>query len=170
MKFYIISLLFIVSIFCCFLSACHSKVSTDRPKTYPCTIKVTKGGNTVEGAMVLLTRTSQHNNWAVSGITNSEGIAVIHTSYTNFTEPGSPEGMFKVTINKTLPPYIDSTPENVLNAMSYEERLNHETKIMMEARKRPPIIPSKYSNLAQTPLIIEVKSDSSSEVVFDVEQ
>ncbi|MDR0608910.1 MAG: hypothetical protein LBG58_02275 [Planctomycetaceae bacterium] len=152
-------------------SGCGKKLPEGWPKVYPCTIKVTKGGTPLEGAMVILTpMTGSGGNWAIGATTDAQGVAVIHTSYTNFTEPGAPEGTFKVTINKSLPPLKDPMPPEELEKLDYMARQAHVAKLDAEAAKRPPIVPKKYSDMSQTPLKVEIKPDAPVEETFDVEK
>jgi len=120
--------------------------------------------------MVMLSRTENHGNWAVGGITDAHGVAVIHTSYTNFTEPGAPAGMFKVTIDKALPPITDTKTLTELQAMDYNAIQEYQMKQSAEADKRPLIVPKKYANVSLTSLTIEIKPDGKTEESFDVEK
>jgi hypothetical protein len=172
MKIWLDSFSVCIMLFCGFaiLSGCGKKLPAGWPKTYPCTVKVTKNGTALEGAMVILSpMNGSGGNWAIGGITNAAGITTIHTSYTNYSEPGAPEGMFKVTISKQLPQFQDPTPQEELNAMDYLERQAYAAKIDAEANKRPPIVPEKYSDPEQTELTLEVKPNTHTETTFDVE-
>jgi hypothetical protein len=169
-SFLLLALCYIISLHCLILSGCGKKLPANWPKTYPCTIKVTKNGMALGNAMVILSPTnSAGNNWAVSGITNVNGVAVIHTSFINYTEAGAPEGTFIVTISKQLPPIPDPTPQEELEKMDYWERQAHIAKLDAEANKRPPIVPIKYSDVKQTTLKIEVKTNTTNEATFEIE-
>ncbi|MDR3111184.1 MAG: hypothetical protein LBU65_16065 [Planctomycetaceae bacterium] len=163
--------LFIFTLLIAFAAiGCGKNLPADWPKTYPCKITVTKGGVPLDGAMVTLTPTGGGGNYAIGGITDAQGVAVIQTSYTNYSEAGSPEGSFKVTITKSLPEFVDPTPQSKLDAMDYEERVKHVQKMDEEANKRPPIVPKSISDSSATTLTIDVKSDGKTEATFDVDK
>ncbi|MDR1491949.1 MAG: hypothetical protein LBT05_04420 [Planctomycetaceae bacterium] len=165
------NILLLLALLVSLFSGCGKKLPDGWPKVYPCTIKVTKSGTPLEDAMVILTSAAgSGGNWAVGATTDAQGVAVIHTSYTNFTEPGAPEGTFKVTIDKSLPPLKDPTPPEELEKLDYIARQAHVAKLDAEAAKRPPIVPKKYSDVSQTPLKVEIKPDSPVEETFEIEK
>jgi hypothetical protein len=160
-------------LFCGFavLSGCSQKLPANFPKTVPCKITVTNGGVPLDTATVILTATDgSGGNWVVAGETNTQGVAEIKTVTLGHSADGAPAGLFKVTVRKPLPLYIDSTPKEQLEKMDYEQTLAHNAKIGEEANKRPPIVPEKYSDPAQTTLTIEVKPDTPAEATFEVEK
>lgn len=67
------------------------------PKLYPCKIKVTFGGETIEGVRVSLISTDPNYKWKSGGSTNKKGVAEIQTS---FAYPGVPKGRFTIAFDK----------------------------------------------------------------------
>jgi len=141
-----------------FQAGCGQQYPSDWPKTYPCTITVTEGGVPVEGVSVLLSRTENHGSWAVSGLTNTGGVAEIETSWTHSAVKGAPEGTFIVMPSKAGPPFQPSISDADWAAMPYEKR-----DAFMDAEKakwlqnNPPLLPEKLAIATSSPIRIEVK-------------
>lgn len=77
------------------------------PKLVPCEVKITQEGAPLEGAVVSFY--SDSSTWGVSGTTDAVGVAEMHT-YGDFR--GSPEGTFKVTVEKSV---LDAGGEDLAN-------------------------------------------------------
>jgi len=106
----------------CLFGCGEAKYPPDWPKTYPCTITVTKDGKPYEGVTLTLSRTENHGSWAVSGLTDASGVAEIETSWTKASEKGAPEGTFKITASVATPPLKLSVSDAELEAMPYDKR------------------------------------------------
>ncbi|MDR1383439.1 MAG: hypothetical protein LBJ67_06285 [Planctomycetaceae bacterium] len=164
-KFYNIILL---ALFVSLLYGCGKKLPEGFPKTFSCSITITKDGKPLDNAMVLFTPESGSGGaWAIGAITDAQGVAEIHTTVTGYSQKGAPLGKYKVTVSKDLPPLEDA---DAGKAMSYEETLAHNAKLAEKAAKRLPIVPKKYSDVSQTPLKVEIKPDTPIEETFDVEK
>ena len=125
------------------LAGCGPQFPADWPKTYPCTITVTQDGQPMEGVTLYLTRTENHGSWAVAGITNSSGVAVIETSWTHAASRGAPEGTFSVSASMPTPPYVQSISDDELNAMPYDRRTAFlEADMRRHQREFPGLPPS----------------------------
>ncbi|MCF0234592.1 MAG: hypothetical protein HUK22_06390 [Thermoguttaceae bacterium] len=72
------------------------------PKLVPCSVKVTQEGTPVEGATVGFF--ADGFEWGAAGTTDASGVAQM---YTRGTYPGSAEGEFKVTIQKSVVEPVD---------------------------------------------------------------
>jgi hypothetical protein len=144
-----------------------AKYPSDWPKTYPCTITVTKGGQPLEDVMVLLARTEKHGSWAVSGKTDASGVAEIETSWTHAVSKGAPEGTFKVTLSKTETPPPPSKSDAELEAMSYDERAAF-LEAEAEKIRNASAFPASISDPATTQVRIEVKPGTPAEFTIDV--
>jgi hypothetical protein len=130
------------------ISGCSQKKKPDGlPELYPLTITITQNGNTpLAGASVRLISTDKQGTprWNVSGITDNSGTAKIQT-YGEFK--GAPVGNYKIVISKEELVYDTSTPPKIT------ERFH--------------LVESKYTNVQQTPLSIDVKPDTG-KATFDV--
>lgn len=142
----------------------------DWPKLFPCKVTVTKSGAPLDGVQIFMTRTSNHGSWAVGGTTDSNGVAVIETSWSKAAQAGAPEGTFKVTLQKPLPPFVDPTPQSQLDTMDYEARKVHDEKMLAEATKRPTLIPEFLSRADQTPVEVQISNAGSNELSVEIDE
>ena len=157
----------LLSVMVC-LAGCESKFPPDWPKTYPCTITVTKGGQPLEGVTVLLTRTENHGSWAVSGLTDSSGVAVIETSWTKAAAKGAPEGTFTITANKAAPPAELSISQAELEAMPYDQRTAF-LAAEAEKNRKNPLIPQSLAAPGVSKVKIEVKPGTPAALSIEVD-
>ena len=151
-----------------FFVGCGSQYPPDWPKTYPCTITVTKGGQPLEGVTLVLERIDNHGSWAVAGITDSSGVAEIETSWTKAATKGAPEGTFKITLSKAEPPVELSISEAALEAMPYDRRtafIEAET----ERRRQNPLFPPALADPARAQVQIEVTQGSPATLTIEVD-
>ena len=150
------------------LVGCTSKYPPDWPKTYPCTITVTKGGEPYKDVTVLLARTANHGSWAVSGLTDSSGDAVIETSWTKASTKGAPEGTFTVTLSVATPPIEISIPQEQLEAMPYDRRtafIEAETAKQRQKSMLPPAL----ADPARAKVQIEVQPGTPATLTIEVD-
>jgi len=148
-------------------TGCGQQLPPDWPKTYPCTITVTKDGEPLEGATVYLTRTENHGSWAVAGLTNASGVAEMETSWTHAATKGAPEGTFTVTLSKAEPPPELSIPQAELEAMPYDRRTAFVEAEMARARANP-LIPRALADPAVAKVQIEVVPGTPATLTIEV--
>lgn len=147
------------------LIGCTQKKPEGWPDSYPCKITVLQNGAGIDGVNVSLSNVEGQGSWMVSGLTDSQGAAKMETAWTQGSQPGAPEGKFKVMLFKKLPPMVDPTPQAKLDAMSYEERVAHNAKLSAEADKRPPILHEKFKETTTTPIEVTVSKGSNEHVI-----
>ena len=154
-------------VFIC-LAGCGSKYPPDWPKTYPCTVTVTKGGQPYEGVSILMSRTENHGSWAVAGLTDASGVAVIETSWTKASVKGAPEGTFKVTASKAAPPAESSMSREEYEAMPYDKRT---AVLAQEAAKsrNNPLIPRSLADPGKTQLLFTVEPGKPAALTIEVD-
>jgi len=150
------------------LPGCGSKYPPDWPKTYPCTITVTKDGQPYEGVTILMTRLEDHGSWAVSGLTDASGVAEIETSWTKASVKGAPEGRFKVTASKAEPPPELPISEAELQVMSYDNRTAFMEAERLKRQNSPPLIPQALADPGMTKVQIEVKPGTPAALSVEV--
>jgi hypothetical protein len=146
---------------------CGSKYPADWPKTYPCTITVTKDGKPYEGVTLVLARTENHGSWAVAGLTNSSGVAEIETSWTKASVKGAPEGTFKITASAAAPPPERSISDAELEAMPYDKRTAFLEAEAAKARNSAAI-PVSLADPSRTKALIEVKPDTPATLTIEI--
>ena len=155
-------------LFFAFLVGCGPNLPPDWPRTYPCTITITRGGEPLEGVTVVLARTENHGSWAVAGLTNASGVAEIETSWTHAATRGAPEGTFTITLSKAEPPLELPFSEAELDAMPYDRR----TAIMnaaMERRRQNPLFPPALADPARARVQIEVTPGTPATLTIEVD-
>ncbi|MGL6196506.1 MAG: hypothetical protein ACRC2T_16955 [Thermoguttaceae bacterium] len=161
-------LIILLGIIIC-LTGCGSKYPPDWPKTYPCQITVTKDGQPYEGVTIVLARTENHGSWAVSGITDSSGVAVIETSWTKASSKGAPEGTFQVTLSKSDPPAESSISREEYESIPYDQRAAFMAAEAEKSRKNP-LIPRALADPAKSEVEITVKSGETSTLAIEINE
>ncbi len=112
------------------------------PKLVSCSVTVLQDGKPLEGATVAFH--SETIKWSVGGTTDAFGVAKMHT---HGDYPGSPEGSFKVTIQKTV---VEKSGEGAsasasISAVAYDA------------------VDLQYKTAADTPLTIDVSGKTNAE-------
>ena len=148
------------------LTGCGQKLPPDWPKTYPCTITVTKDGQPYEGVTVILSRTENHGSWAVAGVTDSSGIAEIETSWTHAATTGAPEGTFIVTASKAEQ-IVLSKSDAELEAMPYDQRTAFVEAEEAKARANP-LIPRALADPAVAKVQIVVTPETPAALTIEI--
>ena len=154
-----------------FVAGCGPKVPEGMPKTYPCKIKVTKGGSPVSGANVLLFSDSLPGSLTTSGQTDSSGVAELHSTLGNYFTKGSPAGEMKVVIQKSpdIPADLKLTPEQGAN-MTPPDANAHAAKVAKAMKAAPKIVPDKFSSPSTSPLKATVEeSKTGTEITFELD-
>ncbi|MGL6196983.1 MAG: carboxypeptidase regulatory-like domain-containing protein [Thermoguttaceae bacterium] len=93
------SYLCLLLVFCSVLIGCGDPKPPGFPKLFPVTIHVVQEGKPLENATVTLINLDDTMKWAVGGVTNSDGNAVLST-HGKFK--GAPLGKFKVLVFKQV--------------------------------------------------------------------
>ena len=130
------------------------------PKLYPCTIKITQGGEPLVGAIVKLHSQGEPIAWTVKGKTDATGTAIV---FTDGYFKGAPVGEYKVTVDKlesVVPPLPDVLPTNENELMKLGNKQEADTK---EYRLVEPV----YAEVGATTLSISV-AKKKAEATFDV--
>jgi hypothetical protein len=89
------------------------------PKLYPCSVTATFGGVPLEGVRVVLVPQSENEKWKPSGVTNTNGLAELKTSY---GYAGAPAGSYTATFSLISEPDEDArrgTPAKSLIPLKY---------------------------------------------------
>lgn len=135
----------IVTILC--EGCCFEKKPGGLPKLRSCTITITQEGKPAEGISIMLAPTSGRDcPWAVTGNTNSSGVAriVTHGKY-----GGAPEGQYKIMLSKQD---MDGFDPNSL------ERPSAAKPMIIYS-----LIDTQYTDLNTSPLTIEVGRHGANE-------
>ncbi len=142
----------VVMAFLLSLSRCHKDVPKGFPKIYPCKITLTHEGNPAEGVRVYLFSKGEKCPWAIAGVTDSNGVAVIktHGQYV-----GAPKGTFAVVLEKT-----ETEGNGILNELSPVSRDE------VEAVKTYSLVGVDYTATETTP--IEIQVNGKTEQAFEI--
>lgn len=104
---------------CLTLAGCGKSAPDGMPETVPFSVKVVDGSKGIADVQVVMD--SEAGVGAVSGTTNSSGVAEMKTTFKNFTAKGVPVGDYKVRCIKN--PTVDHwKTEEELNKMDLGER------------------------------------------------
>ena len=88
------------------------KRPADMPKPTPCIVRVTFGGEVMEGVSVYLTPEDKHvNKWGAAGLTNAEGRAIMKT---NAAFEGAVPGNYTISFRKLAEPVDMNTPPTLI--------------------------------------------------------
>ena len=127
------------------------------PKLYSATVKITQDNAPLEDAIVNLIDQSGSLQFTVSGVTNSSGVAVLHT-HSDYR--GAPLGKYKVRVLKIENEVRPIPPEHTPEYAQY----------MSESIKNPPkshlLTEKVYNDPQTTPLELEIKGKTDAS--FDV--
>jgi len=140
------------------------------PKLYPATVTVQNGASPIAEANILLVAQGggHSGSWAVAGITNASGVAVITTSQGEWRGNGAPEGEYRVYITKLPDVHQDPLPEELINDSDAIER--HAGEYMRLLRDAPKIIPDILTDPSRTPLTLVVSISGRAELSVDVSE
>jgi hypothetical protein len=155
-----------ILLFTLFICGCNSK-PTDVPQLFPCKITVTKDAVPVKDVHVVLGLTNSSSLCAVSGITDSSGVAKIHTSRLGWQGNGAPVGEYIITISK------EPKLEEGLSTKEYQklDPLEQERYQLEQQRKYdalPREIPEVMSNVSTSPYRLTVKHDGENVLDIDI--
>lgn len=133
-----------------FVGGCSRPKPDGMPKLVPCTVRVTQEEEPLAGATVELLG-DENFKWTVSGTTDAQGNAKIHT---HGDYPGAPEGSYKVAVSKQVVEQ-EEVDESQMSA-SY----------VPSGGTAYNCVDPQYGKADTTPLTIDVKGKTSA--AFDV--
>ena len=109
----------LAALVCAATAGCGKSAPDGMPETVPFSVKVVDGSKGIADVQVVMD--SEAGVGAVSGTTNSSGVAEMKTTFKNFTAKGVPVGDYKVRCIKN--PTVDHwKTEEELNKMDLGER------------------------------------------------
>jgi len=130
------------------------------PPLFPCDITIIQEGQPLEGALVRLIPESGVSEWAISGKTNANGVAIISTALFR----GAPEGTFKVLVSKTdVTPSQHTEPEDI-NSPEWE---GWNALVVTERRHTVMFVKPEYDQVRTTPHSITITKGRNQQT-FDV--
>ena len=143
----------------------------------PVTIKVHKDGVPLDGIMVLLHPKDASVSVTSSGLTGSDGVAVLQTSRNTYIKPGVPAGTFLVQLSESIQidmsdfkaprqqtRIVEGVELVVSTSVSAREAWEMEYNKRVDAQRQF----SKILGSSESPLEIEITSSGAFE--FDVSQ
>lgn len=144
---------------------CGKKKPDGFPDVQPFTVKVVDGSKPIEGAFVQFICTQ--GSLAISGKTDSTGVAVISTFLQGYRAQGAPVGDYRVQVEKKPLAEHWKTPEEQ-SLMSKPEKDAYIDEWLAKCAELPREVPDVWSSFDNTPLTATV-SAGGGEVTYDVE-
>ena len=139
----------------------------DVPELYPCRVIVMNGSTPITGAGVILGLTSESSSCAMSGITDSSGVAVIFTKRLAWQGSGVPAGEYIVTLAKSPKPEGGLSLEEFQKLEPMEQdRYNAEQARKLDALPRE--IPIKLADFATSPYRMTVSKEGENRLEIDI--
>lgn len=148
---------------CVLIGGCGKSAPSDMPATVPFKVKVVNGGKGIADVQVVMNNPT--GTGAVSGTTNSSGVAEMKTTYKGFTAKGVPTGEYKVNCIKD-PEVEDWKTTEEINAMSLGERQQYFDEKDEKRDALPREVPKILKSYDDTPCSITVSE--AGEYVIDV--
>lgn len=150
---------FLVS--CMGFSGCGEKAPDGFPATVPFSVKVMKDGAPVVEANVRLVSSGGHS-LAVSGKTNSSGVAQMSTISGSYSRKGAPEGKYTVLVDKPL--IVDTSdfgppPSDRAGQIAWDKKMQDHMK------KMTPEVPEIFGKSDTSTLSTEVAKGKTEETV-----
>ena len=140
----------LAALLCCVaVVGCGRPKPDGLPKLFPCSVKVIQDDAPLADATVTFYGADDFK-WAVSGATDANGVAKMHT---HGTYPGVPEGQYSVTITKN----VVEKPEVDPNASA---------SLTISGGQAYDLVDAQFMTKDSTPLTITVSGKTSEE--FDV--
>lgn len=140
-----------------------SKRPSDFPQTFPCTITITKAGQPLANATVVLVSESESGPWVTSG-TSVSGPITIKTRWNDYEANGAPAGNYKVLVDalfdKPDAPQIDEVTTDQETA----------AKIMADYEKKINalrVVSPRYNDVNETPFTLTV-TQTGTNATFDI--
>lgn len=150
---------------CTLIVGCSKPAPDDMPETVPFTVKVVNGSKGIADVQVVMENPT--GTGAVSGKTNSSGVAEMKTTYKNFTAKGAPVGEYKVRCLKD--PVVDhwKTQEEI-NAMDLGERQAYFDEWAAKCKELPREVPEILNEYDACPC--STKVEAGGQYVIDVSE
>ncbi|MDR1960060.1 MAG: hypothetical protein LBQ54_13615 [Planctomycetaceae bacterium] len=137
------------------------------PQVWPCSVTIVNGSTPIEGASVTFHYEAGANApVTVTGVTGTNGTAVMKSMQTSYVTAGAPAGKCKVVVKKN--PFVPDTRTNEeKKAMSLDETEAYKQSLIDAADKMPREIPPILEGPWSTPIAFEV-SESQATLTIDV--
>jgi len=146
-------------------TGCGKKRPEGLGKTYPCSVEVTKGGEPLDDAkVILLSKTGI--GFTMVGKTGTDGIAKI---VTEFDYPGVPEGTYSVAIIKPPQNPVPEKTEAELEQMSMAEKQAYSIERGNASRNLVKIIPDHLTVASASPLEVVVTATGENKFKFEID-
>ncbi|MDO4586366.1 MAG: hypothetical protein Q4C95_03620 [Planctomycetia bacterium] len=140
------------------MTSCGSKVPDGMPKTFPCSVKVTKEGTPlVEATVQFVPANNSATNLNISGITDTMGVAQLATSIGTYSAAGAPEGEFIVLVKKDVELEHEKSLEE-LEKMEYGARMEYMKEYAAKKAALPRVVPDLLGRVSGSPLKVSVTS------------
>ena len=150
---------------CVLIVGCSKPAPEGMPETVPFKVKVVNGSKGIADVQVVMENPS--GTGAVSGTTDSSGVAVMKTNYKNYTTKGAPLGDYKVRCIKD--PVVDHwKTEEELNAMDLGERQAYFDEWSKKCEELPREVPKILKEYDKCPVSATVSGEG--EFVVDVSE
>ncbi len=144
---------------------CGKSVPKDMPKTVPFKIKVVDGSKGIADVQVVMD--GQSGSGSLAGKTDSSGVAVMSTTYKNYTAKGVPTGDYKVRCIKN--PTVDHwKSEDERNKMTPGEMDQYYGEWQKKCDELPREVPKILEDFDKCPVTMTVSE--AGEFVVDVSQ
>ncbi len=163
--FCVLRRLLLLAAICASVVGCGKPAPEGMPETVPFTVKVVDGSKGIADVQVVMESTTAIG--AVSGTTNSSGVAVMKTTYKNFTANGAPVGEYKVRCIKD-PAAEHWKTQDEITAMDMGERQAYFDELKAKSEALPREVPVILKDFDRCPCTTTV-SDGG-EYVVDVSQ
>ncbi|MDO5553667.1 MAG: hypothetical protein Q4G68_07875 [Planctomycetia bacterium] len=146
---------------------CNESLPEGINKVIPVKIKVLLDGSPLPEADIQLFGSDAVAGIAISGQTNTEGVAVLRSVKGNWIKTGAPTGNYKVTIQKVMPVKGEKSAAEI-ESMSIEEKKAYYVQISQARQKAELPFPKTYTSSKTTPLTLEI-DDSSVEIPLSLD-
>ena len=149
-----------------FICGCTAKPG-DVPPLQPCQVTVTNGSTPIVGANVVLGLTSESSECAMSGTTNSSGIAIIYTKRHAWRSRGTPVGEYIVTVSK-LPKLEGGLSTAEYQKLDAEEQERYQLEQQRKYDALPREVPVELGDFSQSPYRMTVSEGGNNRLDIDL--
>ena len=159
---------------CCltWLTGCGTKYPADFPTVYPMTVKVTDGDTPLSDVRLMFYQASSGagSGYAVSGVTNTNGVAKVSTSQGAYAKSGIPVGEYVVTLEDIVTIDLGVPAEEIMK-MSYREQMQvarEENKLRAEYQRKVPAVLCKPGKIEDSSPLRFTATEGKNEWTIDV--